>query len=77
MSNKESANSPPAQQSITASEALYGFMGWLTTRPEPLILSGNHDAAPVPPLIDEYCRVNGLPPPREGIYPKNLTSPSP
>ncbi len=50
---------------ITASEALYGFCGWLTTRKERIVMSTEDDAAPIPPLIDQFCKANGLPDPRD------------
>jgi len=52
---------------MTASEALYGFMGWLTSRykvtPE---LSAKHDAGIAAQLVGEFCEENKLSIPRDG-----------
>ena len=45
---------------LTAAEALYGFMGWLTCREAPVTLSANHDAAIAAELVAEFCKVNNL-----------------
>lgn len=45
------------------SEALYTFVGWLTTRKERLVLSSADDAAPVAELVDKFCVVNEIPEP--------------
>ena len=59
---------------INASEALYGFCGWLTTQKEPLTLGGDHDCAAVADAITKFCETNNLPETREG-WEKNLTHP--
>lgn len=51
---------------MSASEAVYAFAGWLTTREEPTVLSAGHDAAPVAELIRQFCEANNLTPPRAG-----------
>jgi hypothetical protein len=50
---------------LTAAEALYGFCAWLTTRDERTVMSASDDAAPIPQLIAEFCKVNDLKEPRE------------
>ena len=60
---------------LSASEALYGFCAWLTTRKEKTVMSATDDAAPIPPLIAAFCKVNKLRKPRENwhnglIHPK-------
>jgi len=50
----------------SASEALYAFMGWLTTRSERTVLSRTDDCAIAADLVDEFCKANSLPEPREG-----------
>lgn len=45
------------------SEALYTFMGWLTTRKDRLVLSAADDAAPAAEVIDEFCKANNIPEP--------------
>ena len=51
---------------LSPSEALYGFMGWLTTRALTVTLGAEHNCAGIPDLIVEYCKANGLEEPREG-----------
>ena len=51
---------------LSASEAVYGFAGWLTTRPERVVISSRDDAAIVADLVAEFCRVNQFANPREG-----------
>jgi hypothetical protein len=60
---------------LTASEALFGFCAWLTTRKEKTIMSASDNAAPIPPLIAKFCEVNGLKDPKHG-WENNLTHPA-
>lgn len=59
---------------LSASEALFGFVAWLSTRDEAVTLGAHHDCAVWPPLIAEFCRVNDLREPRDG-WVRNLTHP--
>ena len=60
---------------LTASEAIYGFCGWLTTRSESITMSASNDAAPVADLIRQFVEQNKLEVPRDG-WENNLTHPS-
>ena len=60
---------------LIASEALYGFCGWLSTRKEITVVSSHHDAAPIAELVRIFCEENKLTEPREG-WDKNLIHPS-
>ena len=64
-SQEPEATHEPKQED-SASEALFGFMGWLTTRP---VASGPfssvYDAAPAGDLVAEYCRKQGYAEPRD------------
>ncbi len=51
---------------LSASEALYGFAGWLTTRREPLVVGSTYLVPPVVELVAEFCKANGLDEPRDG-----------
>lgn len=51
---------------LTASEALYGFCGWLTSRKEETIMSGHHECGVIADLVKEFCNVNQLEEPRSG-----------
>lgn len=66
---------PPSGEKLSSSEALYGFMGWLTSRPEVLTLSGANDSAPVVDLIVAFCEANNLDMPSEDWAGKNLQHP--
>ena len=50
---------------ISASEALYGFMGWLTTRDEVLSVGSHHLCGPVADVIKKFCDANSLEAPRD------------
>ncbi len=60
---------------MSAAEALYGFCAWLTTRNEKTIMSSSDDCAPIVMLIQQFCKENKLPEPRDGRE-KNLIHPS-
>lgn len=51
---------------LSASEALYGFFGWLTTRQETVTESVKHDANVWVDLIKAFCDENKLDKPRGG-----------
>lgn len=50
---------------LTASEALFGFIGWLTAREERVVFSAHDSASPAVELVREFCKTNGLTEPRE------------
>lgn len=50
---------------MTGSEAVYGFVAWLTTRSEATTMGASHDCASLVPLITKFCETNGLDAPRE------------
>lgn len=60
---------------LTASEALYGFCAWLTTRKEKTVMSAKHNAADIAEKIKLFCEVNNLEKPRDR-WEKNLIHPS-
>ncbi len=70
MSEKLAAN-----EELTASEALFGFVGWLTTREEKTVFSSIDDASIGVELIKQFCDENKLNSPREG-WQNNLIHPS-
>ena len=51
---------------LTASEAVYGLLGWLTTLSEPITFSATHEAGPAADIAKQFCEVNGLTQPRAG-----------
>lgn len=46
---------------LNASEALYGFCAWLTTRKEVTTASSSHDSAPIAERLKQFCETNKLP----------------
>ena len=59
---------------IIASEALFGFAGWLTTRDERVVASANDDASVWAELVGEFINANNLDRPRDG-WENNLIHP--
>lgn len=50
---------------MTASEALFGFTAWLTTRKTAVTFSADNDVGAAVELVDKFCKVNNLTEPRE------------
>ncbi len=53
------ASAKPPQ--LTAKEALYGFVGWLTTRERPIILSAHHNAGAAAEAVKIFAEEYDLP----------------
>ncbi len=51
---------PVKSEELSGAEALFGFMGWLTSRSEISIFSSSHDAGLAVELIKEFCKFNKL-----------------
>ena len=64
----ESDTHPIQDREVFASEALFGFVGWLITLDNKIITSAKHDATIWTKLIDEYCRANNFQPPRNNYH---------
>jgi hypothetical protein len=52
-------------QKLRASEAVYGFAAWLTTRKEKTVMSSKHDCAIVARLVNDWIKANKLTEPRK------------
>lgn len=59
---------------LSGSEAIYGFVAWLSTQEATPPLGAGHDCAPWPSLIEKFCETNHLGEPREN-WPGYLTHP--
>jgi len=59
---------------LSASEAIYAFVGWLTTEKEETKMGSHNDCAPVMERIKEFCERYELADPREG-WEKNIVRP--
>lgn len=59
---------PPddAQAELSASEALFGFCAWLTTREEETMMGGSHDCGVIAELVKRFVDFNGLQDPKPG-----------
>lgn len=62
------------ENQLSASEALYGFIGWLTTRKASITLSETHNAVEAADLVKKFCSVNQLEDPRDN-WPSRLIHP--
>ena len=58
----------------TASEAIYAFAAWLTTRDESITISAKHDAGSVASLVDQFVKHNKWAEPGKN-YPDNFSHP--
>lgn len=57
------------EDKLSPSEAVYGMMGWLTSRNEVTkAMSSRHNATQAATLADEFCKVNNLSDPRDGWH---------
>jgi len=48
------------KDTLTGSEALYGFCAWLSTQDEETTMSSRHDSGHIAELIDRFIRCNNL-----------------
>ncbi len=64
------------EKRMNASEVLYGFCGWLTSRDKPITMSSRHNADEAAKAVEEFLAVNATDEPRPG-WSENLTHPSP
>ena len=60
---------------LTASEALFAFMSWLTTRDESITLGKDHDGLQAAELVRDFCIVNMLTEPRADFFDKQIRHP--
>lgn len=63
------------KQEMIASEAIFGFVGWLSCRKEKTVISSKDNCAPLADLIKQFCATNKLKEPREN-WQKRLTHPN-
>ena len=62
------------ENKLSASEAVYGFAGWLTTRNKKIVASASDDASVWAEAVDAFCKANHLDDPRDN-WQQNLTHP--
>lgn len=60
---------------LNASEALFGFMGWLTCLEESVTFGAVHDASKAAELVDQYCKAHDLEPPRKDFQNRLVSMP--
>ena len=73
--NKFNSYNNKEMNKLSASEAIYGFCGWLTTREKETKMGSKNDCAVVASLANEFCEENKLEEPREN-WQKNLIRPN-
>lgn len=59
---------------LSPSEAIFGFVGWLTSRPTKTVMSSSDDCAPIVELVGKFIETNKLDEPREN-WEENLKTP--
>jgi len=52
--------------SLSASEALFGFCRWLSSREQPTTMSYKHNVSRVAKLVERFCEANELSKPGQG-----------
>jgi hypothetical protein len=62
------------KEEMNASEAVYGFVAWLSCRKEKTVISSTDNCAPLAELIKQFCETNELTEPRENLQ-ERLTHP--
>ena len=62
------------KEEMNASEAVYGFVAWLSCRKEKTVISSTDNCAPLAELIKQFCETNELTEPREN-WQERLTHP--
>ena len=63
--NKFNSYNNKKMNKLSASEAVYGFCGWLTTREKETKMGSKNNCAVVADLANEFCKENKLEEPRE------------
>ena len=53
------------KESLSPSEAVYGYASWLTSRENPITMSSHHEASIVADTVDEFIKKQNLESPRE------------
>lgn len=57
-------------EELSASESIFGLMGWLTSRKKRISLSSTDDASEAAEVIDKWSKANNLKPPRKDWHMK-------
>src|SRR5688572_3691421 len=65
----------PAVNPMNATEAIYAFVGFLTTRDKELILSAHNNCDPIAELMGAFVKANNFPELREGWHKVKITQP--
>lgn len=72
---KDKLNNPVVDTSPTASEALKGFIAFLTKRKGMIAVGSAVDVKPIVDLLDKFEKANNLEGPRKEIFPENIEYP--
>ena len=71
---KQTKDNKMDNKTLNASEAVFGFCGWLTKRNKKTVMSNTDDAAVIANLAGDFCEANKLPKIRDHWH-KNLIHP--
>jgi hypothetical protein len=63
-----SPNCNEGLDTLSASEAVYGLLAWLTCRDEVVTFSARHDAAIAAELAKQFCEENNLADPKDDYH---------
>lgn len=66
----------PCVTQVTASEAVYAFAAWLTTREQAVTFSGHHEASTAADLVDKFVKAQGWAEPRDDYTSRLKTFPT-
>ncbi len=53
---------------LSGSEAVFGFVAWLTTRDTEVVFGAKHDASVACDLVAKFCETNKLKKPSENYH---------
>jgi len=76
MSIKPRRNDLSEFDNLTATEALYAFTSWLSTRAQPVTMSKAHDFGVVARLVEDFVVANRLAPVRKDWGKRDYVAPS-
>ena len=57
-------------KTLTASEALFGFIGWVSSQDTPVTISSKSNLRPIVDLVVQFCKAQGLEELQDGWFKK-------
>lgn len=65
LNGENKMNHDTEDERLSASEAVYGFCGWLTAQDVPIVMSARHECGRIVDLVSKFCKTNNLSEPRD------------